>query len=81
MLYMVCPTCGNLLGNKQLLYVNGMKAICDKFNVDDTAISSGIDKNPEFVEERKKLIQELFPSMCCRMRAMTYVELVELIKG
>lgn len=81
MLYMVCPTCGELLGDKQLIYNTKLKEICDKYNINDELLSHGFDKNPQFIEERQKLIQSLFTNICCRMRAITYVELVKLIKG
>ena len=81
MLYMICPTCGELLGNKQLIYTQKLKEICDKYNIDDELLSKGFDKDPKFVEERQKLVQSLFENICCRMRALTYVELVKLIKG
>lgn len=81
MLYMVCPTCGELLGDKQLIYNNKLKEICDKYNINDDLLSRGFDKTPAFVEERQNLIQSLFKNICCRMRALTYVELVKLIKG
>ena len=81
MLYMVCPTCGELLGDKQLLYNDGIKKICDKYNINDELLSHGFDKTPEFVEERSKLILNLFKNVCCKMRALNYLELVKIIKG
>jgi hypothetical protein len=81
MLYMVCPTCGELLGDKQLLYTDGIKKICDKYNINDELLSRGFDKTPEFVEERSKLIKSIFKNVCCKMRALNYIELVTLIKG
>ena len=77
---MICPTCGELLGDKQYIYTTELKKICDEFNVDDSNLSR-IDKDPNFIDKRKKLIEELFKNMCCRVRAITYVELVNLIKG
>lgn len=77
---MICPTCGELLGDKQTIYTSELKKICDEFNVDDTNIAR-IDKDPKFIEKRKNLIEELFKNMCCRVRVMTYVDLVTLIKG
>jgi DNA-directed RNA polymerase subunit N (RpoN/RPB10) len=77
---MICPTCGELLGDKQYIYTTELKKICDEFGVDDTNLTR-IDKDPKFIEKRKKLIEDLFKNMCCRVRAMTYIELVNLIKG
>jgi hypothetical protein len=81
MLYMVCPTCGELLGDKQLIYNTKLKELCDKHNINDDLLSRGFDKNPQFVEERQKLIQSIFNNICCKARALTYVELVKIIKG
>jgi DNA-directed RNA polymerase subunit N (RpoN/RPB10) len=81
MLYMVCPTCGELLGDKQLIYNTELKKICDKYNINDDLLSRGFDKNSEYIEARQKLIQSIFNNICCRMRAITYVELVKIIKG
>lgn len=78
---MICPTCGELLGDKQLLYNDGIKKICDKFNINDELLSRGFDKTSEFVEERSKLIQSLFKNVCCKMRALNYIELVKIVKG
>jgi DNA-directed RNA polymerase subunit N (RpoN/RPB10) len=78
---MICPTCGELLGDKQLIYTQKLKEICDKYDINDDLLSKGFDTNPQFVEERQKLIQSLFDNICCKMRVLTYVELVKLIKG
>jgi DNA-directed RNA polymerase subunit N (RpoN/RPB10) len=82
MLYMICPTCGELLGNKELIYVQEMKKICDEFGIDDNMISQGLaNENEKIVEQKKKLIQDLCVNMCCRMRMMNYINLVNLVKG
>ena len=77
---MVCPTCGELLGDKQILLNDGLKKICDKYNINDELLSRGFDKTPEFIEARSKLIRELFINVCCKMRALNYIELFDLIK-
>ena len=81
MLYMVCPTCGELLGDKQLSYNMKIKDICDKYNINDDLLARGFDKTPEFVKERQDLIQSLFKNICCKMRVINYVELVKMVKG
>ena len=43
MLYMVCPTCGELLGDKQIPLNEGLKKICDKYDIDDELLSRGFD--------------------------------------
>jgi hypothetical protein len=79
---MRCPTCGEVLADKEILLVNGMKEICDEMGVDDDIISQGlVDKNPKYIEKRKELVNKLFDNICCRIRAMTYIDLVQIIKG
>lgn len=81
MLYMVCM-CGEVLGNKQLVYEEGMKEICDEMGIDFDMISQGLgDKDSEFKEKRCKLVNGLCRRMCCKQLLITYVDVVTLIKG
>ena len=67
MLYVVCPTCGYFLGQKTLEYEEGKMKICN---------------NPKLsVEEREKAISILLLGLkirryCCKMRMMTYKDIV-----
>ena len=82
MLYMRCPKCGELLGDKEILLIKGMKEICDEMGVDDDIISIGlIDKDPKFIQKRQELCKKLFKNICCPIRALTYIDLVQIIKG
>lgn len=71
MLYLRCPTCKTILANKQLLHEERLAEICE---------------NPKLSQEQKneakmKLLDELeLKRMCCRMRMMSYVKLIETIK-
>jgi len=78
---MICPSCGELLGDKQLIYNTKLKEICNKYNINDELLSRGFDKNPDFIKDRQELIKSLFKNICCKTRAITYVDLVKLIKG
>jgi len=68
MLYLTCPTCGYFLGNKTLEFEQKKEIIC---------------KNPKLnKEDQAKEIQKLLISLklrryCCRMRMMTYKDLVQ----
>jgi DNA-directed RNA polymerase subunit N (RpoN/RPB10) len=70
MLYMTCPTCGYFIGQKTAEYEQKKKEICS---------------NPKLSKkEQEKKISELLQSLklrryCCRMRMMTYADLVEEI--
>jgi hypothetical protein len=81
MLYMRCPTCGELLGNKEPILIKKLKEICDELNVDDDILSIGtIDKDPVFIKKRQELVTEMCPNICCRIRMPTYIDIVQIIK-
>lgn len=68
MLYMSCPTCGYFLGQKLLEYELEKQKICS---------------NPKLSsEERESNITKLLLSLnlrryCCKMRVMTYKDIVQ----
>ena len=70
MLYLSCPTCGYFLGNKTMEYETKKDLIC---------------ANPKFDKEKQgEEIQKLLKSLklrryCCRMRMMTYKDIVHEI--
>jgi DNA-directed RNA polymerase subunit N (RpoN/RPB10) len=68
MLYSSCPTCSYFLGQKIIEWETKSKIICDNPNI--TKI------------EKEKLKEELLKSIklrryCCRMRLMSYKDLVQ----
>lgn len=70
MLYLKCPTCRTILGNKQILFEKGMEEICANAKTDD---------------EMNKLKEELLDKLevkryCCRPRVLCYVDLIKIIK-
>lgn len=74
--------CGEILGNKQLVYEEGMKNICDEMGIDNDMISQGLaDKEGEFKEKRCKLVNGLCRRLCCKQLMITHVDVVSLIKG
>lgn len=71
--YICCPTCNRLLADKTIVYEEGLKKICDNPNL----------TNSQKDKEKVKLIDSLkIPSerYCCRMRLMTYRDLVSIVK-
>ena len=68
MLYLTCPTCGYFLGQKTMEYEVSKKNICT---------------NPELTsEEKEKALSKLLLSLglrryCCKMRMMTYKDIVQ----
>ena len=70
MLYLSCPTCGYFLGNKTDEFETKRNLICN---------------NPKFNKKKQgEEIQKLLKSLklrryCCRMRMMTYKDIVHEI--
>jgi DNA-directed RNA polymerase subunit N (RpoN/RPB10) len=68
MLYISCPTCGYFLGQKTLEYEQGKEQICT---------------NPKLSsEEKEKELTKLLLGLglrryCCKMRMMTYKDIVQ----
>ncbi len=81
MLYPICPTCGALLANVQLPYQEGLKKLCDGYNVSHEAISQGtLTKNVEFAEKKEELVSKYVDRMCCKMRLISFSDLVRIVK-
>lgn len=71
MLYLKCPTCKNILADKQLPFEDDIKKICE---------------NPKLSEEEKKQEKMKLPTKygldkyCCRMRILSYTQLINIVK-
>lgn len=71
MLYIKCPSCRTILANKQLPFEEGIEQICK----DDKLLDE--QKN----EKKEELLDKLeIKNICCRMRILTYVKEIEIIK-
>jgi len=71
MLYLRCPTCKNILGNKQLIFESEMEKINE-----DTILST---------DEKNKKREDFFVKLgldkyCCRMRLISYTKLIDIVK-
>ena len=71
MIYLKCPTCGNIIGNRQIPFEKGLEQIENNASLDE--------------EARLKLKQELVESLklkryCCKMRLISFKQLTEIIK-
>ena len=70
MLYPVCPTCQNLLADKQLVYEESLDKICNNKKLNDE----------QKQKEKKKLLDNLgLQRYCCRMRMISYIDQVQII--
>ncbi len=68
---MRCPTCGYILGNRQILYESRMEEIVNNPNTDDDIK----------LELKTKLVESLkLKRYCCKVRVMTFKQLTDIIK-
>ena len=71
MIYLKCPSCGYIIGNRQVKY---------------EAKLNEINNNPNADEDTKLLLKtQLIDSLgvkryCCKMRIITFKQLTEIIK-
>ncbi len=70
MLYLKCPTCRTILGNRQILFEKGMEEICANSKSDE-----------ELNLQKEKLLDKLeIKRYCCRPRVLCYIDLIKIIK-
>lgn len=80
MLYIICPTCGFLLGTKQIPYEKSLIELYKKYNIDQDMISLGmLENNEKFKLDITKIVNKLCKRSCCKMRLLTYVNLTDII--
>lgn len=67
MLYITCPTCGYFLGFKTVEWENKSNEICNDPKLSDD----------EKEKKKSELLMSLnLPRYCCKMRMMTYKDIV-----
>ena len=68
MLYLTCPTCGYFLGQKTIEWETKSEEICNNHKL-----------SSEEKEQKKQevLLSLKLPRYCCRMRMMSYKDLVQ----
>ena len=71
MLYYKCPTCKTLLANKQIPFEREMEKICNNKNLS----KAEMDKQKQDLLDRLELKR-----YCCRMRILTYLKRIEIVK-
>jgi hypothetical protein len=82
--YIICPTCGELMGNKEKLYHEGKKKICKKYGIDDDFVSlERYRDDKDFQQEMIDLLDGLVnkDSICCAARLPNIIDLCKLIKS
>ena len=71
MIYIRCPTCGYILGNRQIFYESRMEEIVNNPNIDEDVK----------LELKTKLVDSLkLKRYCCKVRVMTFKQLTDIIK-
>ena len=71
MIYLKCPSCGYIIGNRQVIYESKLDEIMNNPNTDD--------------DEKLVLKTQLVDSLgvkryCCKMRIITFKQLTDIIK-
>jgi DNA-directed RNA polymerase subunit N (RpoN/RPB10) len=71
MLYFKCPTCKTILANRELVFDEELDKICKNTKLSEK----------EKDEEKMRLLDKLeLTRYCCRMRIMTSVKQINIIK-
>ena len=71
MIYLKCPSCGYILGNRQRLYDLGLEEIESNPNNDEQTK----------LELKENLVKSLkVKNYCCKMRIITYKNKTEIFK-
>jgi len=71
MLYPRCPTCKTYLSNKQLLFEEMMRKICN---------DKSLTEEEKDIEKMKVPSKLLLTRYCCRMRILTYIDEINTVK-
>lgn len=75
MLYMFCPSCRELLGDKQKYYERKMAEICQKQEMGEFKSQYDVD------QAKQNLVNNMgLRRYCCKERIMTYVRQVDIVK-
>jgi DNA-directed RNA polymerase subunit N (RpoN/RPB10) len=71
MIYIRCPSCGYILGNRQMLYEAKLDEIVSNPNLDEDAK----------LNLKTKLVDNLkLKRYCCKMRVITFKQLTDIVK-
>jgi DNA-directed RNA polymerase subunit N (RpoN/RPB10) len=71
MIYMKCPTCGTIIGNRQIPYETKLEEINNNPKIDDD----------EKLKQKTELIASLqLKRYCCKMRIITFKSMPLIIK-
>lgn len=71
MIYIRCPSCGYILGNRQIMFEKGLEQINSDPNTDE---ETKMNLKTNLVESLK------LKNYCCKMRVITFKSLPEILK-
>ena len=71
MIYMKCPTCGTIIGNRQIIYETKLEEIHNNPN---------IDENEKLIQKTKLVDSLELKRYCCKMRVITFKSKPNIIK-
>lgn len=79
--YQVCPSCGDYLSNIIIPYGNDMKALCEKYAIDNERLSAHPIGDNDFNREKRDIMNKYVSSerLCCRMRIANFSDIVKLV--
>ena len=72
MLFIRCQ-CGCLLGNKELVFEEGITKFCNDNNIEENS------KDIRLAEFKQKLINDICSRPCCKMNLLTYIDVVKIV--
>ncbi len=76
MLYLKCPTCKNILGNKQVAYSVMIEELYKGLTQDEIR-----DRRDEINKKKKEFLEILkIDKYCCTMRLISYTPLINIVK-
>jgi DNA-directed RNA polymerase subunit N (RpoN/RPB10) len=71
MIYIKCPSCGTILGNRQPVYIKKIDEIENNKNIDEDTKA----------ELKTKIFESIkIENYCCKMRILTFKDLNNIIK-
>ena len=74
-LYVVCPSCGRLLGDKEILFQDFIQDLNNKENLTDEDKQKKLD---DFIHNTLKIPRQ---NICCKIRLLTFVDAYPIIKS
>jgi DNA-directed RNA polymerase subunit N (RpoN/RPB10) len=82
MLQIICPSCGEILANKELVLIKEMNELSSNLGVDYNYLSKtkNGEENTDYSEGKKKIINKLCRKYCCKMLMVSYIDKVQFVE-